>query len=368
MKKYYFILFLLFIISPLLVQGQVKEDLWAVFEPNNSAISSEAPEVEICSIVAKDDRINITGKATDWEKAVVVLEMINDNGSKGLCSGSMVAENIVLTAAHCLTEQGKFMKSVQVFAVGVPSSISSKILPKNDDTEQKPWDSLDNIISKINQNKKQNNYDNNSSVISANQISQVIKNNINPDDIKQANIFNNILNNLHSGLYPSATATKLWVPKEYLRYTKDKHDDSLNVDKEEVFDYGIIILDNPIGEKTGWLGLNVKSKEQLEGIEITVIGRSGDKPARSLWKTAGHINKVHQYYFYHDADIIGGNSGGPIFDKKDPSKIIALANFGDRRKYVAEGYPNGGLRINNRIINAVNHHKKTKEDKSTPKR
>ncbi len=360
MKKYFLILLLVIGLFHINIYAQKTEDLWAVVELNNSSISNETQkevqEPQICSIVARDDRMEITGKAKDSEKAVVVLEMTNDSGRRGLCSGSMVGPNIVLTAAHCITEYGRFMRSVQVFAVGMPSDISHNISHKKQTIKQKPGIPLDDIISEI--NKRKNNLKDNSSSIFMDEIEQIIKDKVNKNNFEQTSTLDDILNNLHNGFYPSAKATKLWVPKEYIKLTQNKHNNSVDLDKEEIYDYGILILDNPIGNKTGWLGLTVKSEQQLKNAQITVIGRSGDKPARSLWKADGRISEVYDHYFFHNADIIGGNSGGPIFDKKDPSKIIALANFGNSQKYVSDGYPNGGLRINKHIINIVNNYKK----------
>ena len=55
--------------------------------------------------------------------------------------------------------------------------------------------------------------------------------------------------------------------------------------------------------------------------------------------------------------MVGGNSGGPVVLKSDPTAIVALNNFGYvyRNDRAPEGtYPNGCLRISDKIIKVVN--------------
>lgn len=346
MKKYLFISFLILATLPITSYAQNQSDLWAVFEPQNQ-INAEQPEFILTSIVARDDRVEITGRANNWEKAVVTLEMDIGNGNVGLCSGSMIDSNIVLTAAHCLSDNGHFVKGVNVFAVGI-SKGSNK---KNKPSEVKPKKSkisLEDISKAI--EKLRNKSSEESSSLPKDTISNIVDSinmNIHNNNAKQ----NYISNSFNINSYISATATQLWVPDEYLRITKMQPN---NFYEAERYDYGIVILDTDIGEQTGWLSIAKKSDAQLNNADIIVLGRPGDKAARSLWRAEGHVGVVDEDFFYYDADVLGGNSGGPIFDAKEPGTIIGLCNFGSSLPQVPFGYPNGGLRINNQIINAVN--------------
>ena len=124
------------------------------------------------------------------------------------------------------------------------------------------------------------------------------------------------------------------------------------VDKQ-TYDYGIIILDNDLGNTTGWLGLNALPDTELIDANIITIGSGGDKPRHTLWKSPGHIqNGDAPEIVNFDVDVFGGNSGGPVFKKDDPTNIIALINQG-RGEYAEDGYPNSGLRIRQEIIDAV---------------
>ena len=62
---------------------------------------------------------NITGKGRKLERAVVALEMETEKGRyHEMCSGALVGPNLVLTAAHCLTNN----IPMRVVAVGMPKT------------------------------------------------------------------------------------------------------------------------------------------------------------------------------------------------------------------------------------------------------
>ena len=107
------------------------------------------------------------------------------------------------------------------------------------------------------------------------------------------------------------------------------------------------------------MGLKILSYKELDNANIIAIGRGGDKPERTLWKSSGKIGVVSSHGIAYDTDILHGNSGGPIFKEDDPQNIIALVNW-DNGDYVENGYPNSGLRINQEIIDAVKNVKNSK--------
>lgn len=155
----------------------------------------------------------------------------------------------------------------------------------------------------------------------------------------------------YGNFYPYAKAKALWVPNQYRKKAIiDNH--ILNQNREK-YDYGFIILNDNLGNKTGLLGLKVQSDEELNKANITVIGRSGDKNFYSLWKSPGKIGKIKKYYIYYNADVIEGNSGGPVFKEDDPKNIIALHKIEFTFYNSIRHYPNGGLRIRQEIIDAL---------------
>ena len=351
MKKQFMASLLLLGISCTMLHAQVDSEKWFIFESKTGRVKSEevSHQAVPMMIVGRDDRVEDTGRAPYWERAVVVLEI--DGGI--LCSGSMVGPNVVLTAAHCLYAWGKYAKVVNVYAVGMPSSedeqpippsvtpSSPKETPKKPKEKQpkNPYDPIANIVQ--NDRKRRQLLDSLLDQIKREQSTKIFVS----CTEKYAN------EGFKKGKHPSASSKQLWVPAEWIELTKEEYDQATSLEKEEPYDYGIVVLEQPLGNETGWLNLLAPSTENLKGAEIMVIGRGGDKPARSLWSAKGQVGEVHRTYFFHNVDMVGGNSGGPIMYANDRNhRIIALANFHVENR---KSYPNGGLRITEKIISAV---------------
>ena len=116
-----------------------------------------------------------------------------------------------------------------------------------------------------------------------------------------------------------------------------------------------IVLDSDLCEEVDCsVGIKALTDEELENANIVAIGRGGDKNCYSLWKSPGQIGKVKKYYIYHNADIVEGNSGGPIFKDDDPKNIIALQKFELTYYSSIRHYPNVGLRIRQEMIDDFN--------------
>ncbi|MBO4674523.1 MAG: trypsin-like peptidase domain-containing protein [Elusimicrobiaceae bacterium] len=284
-----------------------------------------------------DDRVDRTANAPEFEKAVVVLEITYKNGEEGLCSGSMIRPNVVLTAAHCLVARGKYHKKVTVYATGLPEQSMNYSEPE---TVKEKTKSVENIL-------RQNVPEKPKVAPTNNMLNNVL------NQAKQAqrqhtagpNTPSSLAALLSASKFPSATSTGMRVPQAYL-------DD---VEEGDENDFGVVFLNKPLGKQTGYLRMTVKSDEELQNKSVAVIGRGGDKPEQTLWRGDGIIGNVTEAFVYHDADMVGGNSGGPIMDIEDMSKIIALNNFEivSSDDPLEQDYPNGGLRITKEIINTV---------------
>ncbi len=304
MNKIFFALAALAACSPAFAQED--SSFWRVYDTKTKKEQNvEVKHFRSMSIVGEDDRQEITGRAQKFEKAAVVLELEASDGTKVVCSGAMIGKNIVLTAAHCLTtENNHFYQTVQVTAAGLQGD-------KDKSTRQKDFTKL-------------------------------IKEGLKGSKVNKTPTISEDL------IFPSAKAVKLWVPLNWKNI-------SSKYDEYKSYDYGIIILDSNLGDTTGWFKITSKKTAELQQKEIIVLGRGYDKPLNTLWRSEGRIGSLSSHFIYHNADMVGGNSGGPILLKDDPYTIIAINNFDQGDEYLPEGeYVNGGLRISDDIIISVN--------------
>ena len=278
------------------------------------------------TIVGPDDREEITGKAEGAEKAAVILDITDRDGLSWKCSGAMIGYKTVLTAAHCITdERGRYAQEVTVYAVGLPEQ------EKTEDTEEP-------------------------------------QENTEPLDPKTAELVKKLREAWDEALpdgtkFPNAKAKAIWVPQEYKKAVSNN-----DIAEQDNYDYGTLFLESELGKDTGVLGLKVLSEKEFADINIVTIGRGKDKKDYSLWRSPGRIKKddvmLSLNLILFDADVLEGNSGGPIMRKSNPTNIIALAN-GQLKNvdYVSEGCaPNFALPIRQEIVDHINKVKKGVED------
>ena len=115
-----------------------------------------------------------------------------------------------------------------------------------------------------------------------------------------------------------------------------------NLDIEN--DWGVVKLDRPIGEKTGWFGVRSTDGQRLSGQTVTVIGYPTDKPANTMWVGSGRVTFESRGRAYHNTDTQPGNSGSPVLDSR--STIMAIHFGGDKFTAVS-------TRMTNNMFNAV---------------
>ena len=90
--------------------------------------------------------------------------------------------------------------------------------------------------------------------------------------------------------------------------------------EESKEDYGILILKEPIGEKTGYFGLACLDPEELQSQRVVIVGYPGDKVASKLscyemWGMEGDVSHVVQEkgFFKHLVDTEAGQSGSGVW-------------------------------------------------------
>jgi glutamyl endopeptidase len=77
------------------------------------------------------------------------------------------------------------------------------------------------------------------------------------------------------------------------------------------YDYGMVILQEDVGERVGWLGFGYK--EPMPHYGINFVGYPGDKPRHTMWRQFCDIRDVTATELFYDCDNTPGMSGGPIY-------------------------------------------------------
>lgn len=332
MRKFLFCLFSLLILTAFPLKAlELDKDM---IDDMSRSLSRALPP----TIVGPDDRKEITGKAEGAEKAVVVFDMTFKQNYLIGCSGAMIGNKTVLTAAHCLMDmKGNYVDKLTVYATGIQmqkQQEANNVSETHQDTEEDD-NSFEAMMNRFKQSSKQKEKE--------------------WEQFAPERFGTNFLN---------AKATSVWVPNGYKEAIRNN-----DYTKRHNNDYGIIFLDSELGKEISQnggqiLGLKALSEQDFYNIDIVVIGRGNDKSAYSLWKSPGHIKKkdvswdTNEVYF--DADIVIGNSGSPVFKTSDPNNIIALAVEETPAIY---GFPapNVGLPIRQEIVNNINKVKKGEE-------
>lgn len=78
------------------------------------------------------------------------------------------------------------------------------------------------------------------------------------------------------------------------------------------YDWGLMVLNDNIGEKTGWFGVSTTT-ETLDNKMITVSGYPKDHKYYQYFAT-GRFYDTGTYRVKYDADMMNGQSGGPVYD------------------------------------------------------
>jgi V8-like Glu-specific endopeptidase len=78
------------------------------------------------------------------------------------------------------------------------------------------------------------------------------------------------------------------------------------------YDTGVLILNQDLGNQTGWMGLITTSDANLSNHQITVAGYPGDKGGRQMWAATAPIVSVADRQIGYNAYTKGGDSGAGV--------------------------------------------------------
>jgi V8-like Glu-specific endopeptidase len=108
---------------------------------------------------------------------------------------------------------------------------------------------------------------------------------------------------------------------------------------DERYDYGAIILSEPLGNTVGWFGFEAYTAAALVSAEANISGYPGDKPVGTQWYDVHQIAVVDDRKIYYDIDSAGGQSGSGVY------RIVAGMRYGVAIHAYGGATTNSGTRI-----------------------
>jgi len=153
-----------------------------------------------------------------------------------------------------------------------------------------------------------------------------------------------------------APAQKIWIfpgrngdAAPFGQFTSERFvvSDRWRAANDPDYDYGLIYLDQPIGDRLGWFGMAARSDAQLGDLILNNAGYPNDKPTGTLWFNAGRATEIDERTIVYSLDTAQGQSGSPIFykDAQGNRSAVAIHAYG--------GSQNRGIRITAEVFNTV---------------
>lgn len=148
--------------------------------------------------------------------------------------------------------------------------------------------------------------------------------------------------------YGMTYATDFIVPTAYINLSKVSlygYDSAM-----QKVDYGIIHVNNDLGDTLGWFGYRTYESLQSKNKNYHMVGYYDGKLTTQQGKNLVYSrdNKYLEMYF----DVVGGQSGSPVFfDKKGDRYVIGHLTSGNN-------FSNGGVAMTKEILGFYNHYKR----------
>ncbi len=130
-------------------------------------------------------------------------------------------------------------------------------------------------------------------------------------------------------------------------------------DEKKAADIGVIHLNRPLGEKTGWLGFAKVGDERLQGHLANIAGYPGSVHGREtngdqLWWHADAVSDLSDTVIGYVTDSGGGQSGAPVWIyENDGSKPIVAGVHAYGFSEGAVDEENSGPRITEEVGCAI---------------
>jgi V8-like Glu-specific endopeptidase len=124
--------------------------------------------------------------------------------------------------------------------------------------------------------------------------------------------------------YSSVVSKKFEVPEEWVASRGTNPD----------FDYGVIFLDQPLGERTGWFSVAIPDNNKLDGARVNLAGYPAD-PAGGFGTYqlfhADLASDIGDSRFFYAIDTYGGQSGAPVWIELDDNgnrQVVGIHTYG----------------------------------------
>ena len=117
--------------------------------------------------------------------------------------------------------------------------------------------------------------------------------------------------------FGTASATDASVPRGWVEG---------GISPDERYDFGVVLLDRPLGEQAGSLPLAPLTDGELENRSwsATAAGYPSDKPFGTLWfAPVGRLHLVGSDLLTTDVDVVQGMSGGPLL-REDTQSVVGI--------------------------------------------
>jgi V8-like Glu-specific endopeptidase len=120
------------------------------------------------------------------------------------------------------------------------------------------------------------------------------------------------------------------------------------------YDYGVIHLDEPLGDKTGWFSIAVGSDDQLSGVLANLSGYPGDYKWGGRYQLfhSDKVSTVLSNRFFYTIDTFGGQSGTPVWIKLNDGnlQVVGIHTYGIG---LNNNNQNSATRITSIILNDI---------------
>ena len=104
-------------------------------------------------------------------------------------------------------------------------------------------------------------------------------------------------------------------------------------------DWAIVKLQDRIGQNTGWEGVvRYEDYNVLNNERIMTAGYPADQGSTICLRSYGYVSNTKEFTFEHNADIVVGQSGSPIFRASDNLVVGIQSSESDVANYASRAY------------------------------